>query len=85
LRCHAGRRRSGDQVAIYICDRFVVPYLSRDDLDALARGERFLDGRARDYIHDHLTYCVLLTDSGATAERWRILSAGLVFHARDVR
>lgn len=39
LQSHASGRRSGDQFAIYICDRFVVPHLSRDDLDALARGE----------------------------------------------
>lgn len=67
LRSHASGRRSGDQFAIYISDRFVVPYLSHVQRDALARGERLLDGRTRDYIRKHLTYRVALTDSGATA------------------
>ncbi len=67
LQSHASGRRSGDQFAIYICDRFVVPVLSQDELGALARGDRLLDARTRDYIHDHLTYRVVLTDSGAAA------------------
>jgi hypothetical protein len=68
LRSHASGRRSGDQFAIYICDRFVIPNLARDELNALARGERLLDGRTRDYIHAHLSYRVVLTDSGAARD-----------------
>ena len=67
LKSHASGRRSGDQFAIYICDRFVVPHLSSTDLDALARGERLLDALTRRFIHEHLTYRVVVTGNGATA------------------
>ncbi len=58
LRSHAGGQRSGNQFAIYICDRFVVPYLTDEERAALARGERILDALTRRYIHEHLTYRV---------------------------
>jgi hypothetical protein len=73
LASHASGRRSGDQFAVYMCDRFVVPHLSHDELDALARGERFLDARTREYIHDHLTYRVVITESGAVARQLEAL------------
>src|SRR5947208_338489 len=47
LKSHAGGRRSGDQFAIYICDRFVVPHLTSEEMDALAHGARLLDARTR--------------------------------------
>lgn len=73
LGSHANGRRSGDQFAVYICDRFVVPQLSGDEVQALARGDRLLDRRTRDYIHDHLTYRVVLTDSAGTARQLEAL------------
>ena len=67
LESHASGRRSGNQFAIYVCDRFVVPCLSDEQRDALARGERILDAATKRYIHDHLTYRVAVTDSTAMA------------------
>jgi hypothetical protein len=70
-----GRDEDGmpdDQFAIYICDRFVVPQLSRYEVEALARGERLLDARTRQFIHDHFTYRVVITGSGSDA---RLLEA----------
>lgn len=67
LASHASGRRSGNQFCVYICDRFVIPKLSGDDMAALARGERLLDGRTRQFIHDHLGYRVETTASGADA------------------
>jgi hypothetical protein len=64
---HASGRRSGDQFAVYVCDRFVVPRLSRDEMDALARGERLLDTLTRKFIHEHLTYRVAVTADGPAA------------------
>ena len=40
LKSHASGRRSGDQFCIYICDRFVVPTLTGEELAALAAGDR---------------------------------------------
>jgi hypothetical protein len=67
LASHASGRRSGDQFCIYVCDQFVVPELTADDMTALRRGERLLDGRTRAFIHGHLTYRVAITTSGAEA------------------
>lgn len=72
LASHASGRRSGNQFCIYICDRFVVPELSVDDVTALRRGQRLLDQRTRTFIHEHLTYRVVMTSSGEDA---RLLEA----------
>jgi carbamoylphosphate synthase small subunit len=34
---------------------------------SLASGQRFLDARTRDFIHEHLTYRVLVTVNGVDA------------------
>lgn len=60
LKSHASGRRSGDQFAIYVCDRFVIPSLTSADMSALARGERILDARTRQYVSDHLSYRVVV-------------------------
>jgi hypothetical protein len=79
LRSHASGRRSGDQFCIYICDRFVIPDLSADDLAALRHGERLLDERTKAFIHDHLTYRVVITNDGAAARELeaRVRRSGL--------
>ena len=58
LASHASGRRSGDQFNIYICDRFVVPTLTSDDLDALSVGARILDAQTCAFIQEHLSYRV---------------------------
>ncbi len=67
LKSHASGRRSGDQFCIYICDRFVIPTLTKEELEALASGDRFLDRRTRDFIHQNLTYRTVLTAGGSQA------------------
>jgi hypothetical protein len=67
LASHASGRRSGDQFCVYVCDPFVVPQLSGDDLTALANGQRFLDVRTREFIREQLGYRVVVTSSGAQA------------------
>jgi hypothetical protein len=67
LKTHALGRRSGDQFSIYICDRLVVPYLTSDQMDALARGARLLDTLTKQYIHKYLTYRVVVTTDGRAA------------------
>jgi len=37
LNSHASGRRSGDQFCVYICDRFVLPALTPEELNQLAR------------------------------------------------
>ncbi len=67
LASHASGRRSGDQFCIYVCDQFVVPELSSEDMAALRRGERLLDARTRAFIQEHLTYRVVTTGAGQEA------------------
>ena len=77
LASHASGRRSGDQFCIYICDRFVIPRLSPDELAALERGERILDRLTRDYIRSNLRYRSVVTTTGAEA---RILETHVRLH-----
>jgi hypothetical protein len=69
LKSHASGRRSGDQFNIYICDRFVVPELTSDQLNQLSAGERLLDKLTRQFIAEHLGYQVWVAPSGPAARR----------------
>ena len=85
LASHASGRRSGDQFNIYICDRFVVPELSSDKMRALASGTPLLDKLTRNFIHEHLTYRVVVTGNGASALPSRRTSAVKDYRTSDVR
>ena len=67
LASHASGRRSGDQFCIYVCDRFIVPDLSKAELLALREGDRILDRRTRSFIRERLAYRFKLTRDGAEA------------------
>jgi hypothetical protein len=86
LASHASGRRSGDQFCVYVCDRFVVPQLNPDELAALANGGRFLDARTRQFIHDQLSYRVVVTASGSDARALeaRIRREGLPRNGRPL-
>lgn len=67
LNSHASGRRSGDQFNVYICDRFVIPTLTRDQQQAIGSGQLFLDRMTRDYIRENLTYRYLICRDGTEA------------------
>ena len=56
LDSHRAGRRSGDQFAVYVCDRFVLPELTQDEIKRVAAGDLSLDAKTRVYIHEHLSY-----------------------------
>lgn len=56
LDSHRSGRRSGDQFAVYVCDRLVLPTLSREQIQQIAAGELSLDALTRVYIHENLSY-----------------------------
>lgn len=56
LDSHKNGRRSGDQFAVYVFDRFVLPLLTTDQIAEAAKGRRRLDEATRRYIHSHLSY-----------------------------
>jgi hypothetical protein len=64
LNSHASGRRSGDQFNVYICDRFIVSALTRDQQQAIASGQLFLDHLTRDFIRQNLTYRYLVCRDG---------------------
>ena len=67
LNSHASGRRSGDQFNVYICDRFIVPALTRDQQQAIASGQLLLDHLTRDFIRQNLTYRYLVCQDGTEA------------------
>ena len=86
LKSHASGRRSGDQFAIYVCDRFVIPTLTSADMSALAQGARILDARTRQYVSDHLSYRVVVTQDGPSARSLETLvrKEGLPYAGRPL-
>lgn len=69
LRSHANGRRSGDQFNIYICDRFVIPTLTREQLAAVGAGELSLDALTREFIRQHLAFRYVFTETGDEARK----------------
>jgi len=63
LNAHASGRLSGDQFCVYIANRLVIPNLTTDDLPKFASGEYKLDGMTKTYIHEHLEYQFMITES----------------------
>ena len=63
LDSHRSGRRSGDQFAVYVCDRLVLPSLSREQIQRVAAGELSLDALTRVYIHENLSYRFAATSS----------------------
>jgi hypothetical protein len=67
LNSHASGRRSGDQFCVYVCDRFVIPSLSAEQLAQLAKGELALDALTRKLIRDRYEYRSVKAPDGAAA------------------
>jgi len=67
LNSHASGRRSGDQFCVYVFDRLVLPTLTQADTTAVAQGQLSLDARTRQYIRDHLSYRLVVTEDGKAA------------------
>jgi hypothetical protein len=56
LDSHWWGRRSGDQFAVYIFDRFIVPSLTEEQRRQFERGELIGDSLTRHFIQTHLSY-----------------------------
>lgn len=56
LDSHVSGRRSGDQFCIFLCDRLVVPSLTRNQLQSFGDGTLMLDALTKRLVHDYLTY-----------------------------
>jgi hypothetical protein len=67
LASHASGRRSGDQFCVYVADRFVLPRLDEETIQAVGDGSASLDSLVREYIHDNLAYRFIETADGDRA------------------
>jgi hypothetical protein len=67
LASHASGRRSGDQFCVYVCDRLVLPALSREEIDAVAAARLSLDSLTRDYVRSRFSFRWVETVDGPAA------------------
>jgi hypothetical protein len=67
LDSHASGRRSGDQFNVYVCDRFIIPALTRDQQRDIGQGALLLDQMTKAFIRKHLGYRIKLYPSGGEA------------------
>src|SRR6476620_4271094 len=51
LRSHASGRRSGDQSCVYVADHYVMPELSREQIEAIRDSRLSMDALVREKIH----------------------------------
>jgi hypothetical protein len=83
LDSHWKGRRSGDQFAVYVFDRFVVPVLTDQQKSQFGSGELKGDTLTRNFIHNHFCYRFATTESYKQASnvedhmRMGLTSAGL--------
>jgi hypothetical protein len=67
LASHASGRRSGDQFCVYVFDRFVLPNLSRQQIEEAADGRLSLDELICTYIREQLSYRFVFMSDGKSA------------------
>jgi hypothetical protein len=63
LDSHRKGRRSGDQFAVYVFDRFIVPNLTDEQRRQFETGELQGDGLTRSFIQKYLSYRFVVTES----------------------
>jgi hypothetical protein len=67
LRSHASGRRSSDQFCVYVADRYVMPDLTRAQIEAIRDSEASMDALVRECIHHRFAFRFASVDSYATA------------------
>ena len=83
LSSHASGRLSGDQMNVYVANRFVVPEIDAAQQVKFAAGTLRLDTLTRQYIHEHFEYQYLVVKHSAEAYALeRLCQCGYVFEQR---
>jgi hypothetical protein len=67
LRSHADGRRSGDQFCVYVADHYVMPELSREQIEAIRDSRLSMDALVREKIHTTFGFRFIVVDDYATA------------------
>jgi hypothetical protein len=63
---HASGNRGGNMFCVYVCDRFIVPYLTIDEMNCLKNGTLKLDGKhgkIKKYIRSNFSYKYLVIEN----------------------
>ena len=76
LRSHASGRRSGDQFCVYVADHYVLPELTRDQLEAIRDSTLSMDSLVRDKIHGDFGFRFVVVDDYRTALRVEAIVKG---------
>jgi hypothetical protein len=77
LDSHASGQRSGDKFNIYVCDRFIIPTLSADQLRDVGDGRLLLDVLTKRYIRELLCYrFAIMLDSASAFRVERLVQGG---------
>ena len=63
LSSHASGRRSGDQFCVYVADHYVMPVLTRDQIEAIRDSELSMDALVRDCIHESFVFRLVAVDN----------------------
>ena len=67
LRSHASGRRSGDQFCVYVADHYVLPELTRDQIEAIRDSRLSMDALVREKIHAAFGFRFVVVDDYRTA------------------
>ena len=76
LRSHASGRRSGDQFCVYVADHYVLPELSRKQIEAIRDSLLSMDTLVREKIHADFGFRFVVVDDYRTAIRVENLVKG---------
>ena len=67
LRSHANGRRSGDQFCVYVADHYVLPQLTRPQVEAIRDSKLSMDALVREKISSAFGFRFIVVDDYRTA------------------
>jgi hypothetical protein len=69
LRSHANGRRSGDQFCVYVADHYVLPELTREQIEQIRDSKLSMDTLVREKIHAAFGFRFVVVEDYQTALR----------------
>lgn len=73
LRSHASGRRSGDQFCVYVADHYVLPELTREQVEAIAASQLSMDSLVREKVRGSFRFRISVAPDYSAAlsvENW---------------
>lgn len=72
LNMHVLGQRGGDQFCCKVCDAFIIPFLSKEQIEELKKGVNIFDGKKgliNKFVRENLEYQFLVTADTITARQ----------------